>query len=218
MLLCVLVCSYSDWLVTLVLLTLDLGHLREYLYYATGGVIPEMPIAKEWVASLQAIMMLFASVWRFYCNEGRSILLPDGSYKQASFLTVAIAWISYLLATATFVVIVWALLDGLPDDASMDAAMFPSHIKADVFSMRILVLVWIGYPVVTLAARLGHRGLPGDYYSATISTFKDLSFAFLDVTSKSGLTLYFVLKASWVSGAVENSLVAAGKAALNVTV
>lgn len=219
MLLCVLVCSYSDWLVTLVLLALDLGHLREYLYYATAGVIPEMPVAKEWLATFQALMIFFASVYRFYCNEGRSVLEADGKkVRPASWLTVTIAWVSFVLAMVFFLVVVWGLLDGLPDDAAMDAAMFPSHIKADVYSMRVLVLIWLGYPLVTLAARLGHWGKDGDEYSATWSVFKDIMFAFLDVTSKSGLALYFVLKASWVSGAAENALVAVGKTALNVTV
>ena len=213
-------------------MTLDLGHLREYLYYATAGVIPEMSIAKEWLSSFQALMIFFASVYRFYCNEGRSVLTPEGRTQQkavegasggnkdrpASWLTVTAAWISFVLAMVFFVVVIWGLLDGLPDDAAMDAAMFPSHIKADVYSMRVLVLIWLGYPLVTLAARLGHWGEPGDKYSGSWSTFKDIMFAFLDVTSKSGLALYFVLKASWVSGAAENALVAVGKAALNVTV
>ena len=217
---------------TLVLLALDLGHLREYLYYATAGAIPEMPVAKEWLASFQALMIFFASVYRFYCNEGRSVLTPEGRVQQkavegasdgkkvrpASWLTVTIAWVSFVLAMVFFLVVVWGLLDGLPDDAAMDAAMFPSHIKADVYSMRVLVLIWLGYPLVTLSARPGHWGKRGDEYSATWSTFKDIMFAFLDVTSKSGLALYFVLKASWVSGAAENALVAVGKTALNVTV
>ena len=218
-------------------MTLDLGHLREYLYYATAGVIPEMPVAKEWLATFQALMIFFASVYRFYCNEGRSVLTPEGRKQQkamqgasdgkevksarirpASWLTVTVAWVSFVLAMVFFLVVVWGLLDGLPDDAAMDAAMFPSHIKADVYSMRVLVLIWLGYPLVTLAARLGHWGKDGDEYSATWSVFKDIMFAFLDVTSKSGLALYFVLKASWVSGAAENALVAVGKTALNVTV
>ena len=214
-------------------MTLDLGHLREYLYYATEGVITEMPIAKEWLSSFQALMIFFASVYRFYCNEGRSVLTADGRVQQkaveepskkkellrpASCLTVTVAFVSFVLAMVFFLIVVWGLLDGLPDDAAMDAAMFPSHIKADVYSMRVLVLIWLGYPLVTLAARLGHWGKEGDEYSATVSTFKDIMFAFLDVTSKSGLALYFVLKASWVSGEAENALVAAGKAALNVTV
>ena len=205
---------FSDWLCTLVLLSLDLGHLRTYLFYATSGVIPDMPIAKEWVASMQAAMILFASVWRFYCNEGRSVLQPDGSHKPPALLTIVLAWGSFVVSSILFYFIVWALLDGLPSVS--DA--FPSHINADITCMRVLTLSWCGYPVVALASRLGHWGLPGDYFSASWSTFKDIGYAFLDVTAKAGLAIYFVLKASWVSGATEDALVAAGKAALNVTV
>jgi len=204
---------YSDWLATLVLMSLDLGHLRTYLFYATKGAVPEMPIAKEWVATLQAVMMLFASVWRFYVNEGRSVLLADGSHRAPSLLTTAIALGSLFASMVAFVLVVWALLDGLPAGPTT----FPAHVDSDIFCLRVLVLSWLGYPVVAIIPRLGHWGLPGSYYSATWSTFKDLGYAFLDVTSKGGLAVYFLLKASWVTGATEDALVAAGKAALNVT-
>ena len=80
------------------------------------------------------------------------------------------------------------------------------------------MLVWIGYPVIAMASRLAHWRIPGDRYNATWSTIKDVTFAFLDITSKAGLAIFFVIKASWVDGATENALVAVGKAHLNLTV
>ena len=64
---------------------------------------------------------------------------------------------------------------------------------------------------------LGHLGLPGNYYNASWSTFKDIAFAFLDITSKAGLAIFFVLKSTWVPEEVENNLIAQGEAFLNIT-
>jgi len=196
-----------------VLLTLDLGHLRTYLHFATAGVIPEMPIAKEWVASMQALMIFFASVYRFYLNEGRSYLDGSGGTSPPNWPTFTMAVLSYISACVLFGYIVWALVDGLP--ATSDA--FPAHVNTDIICLQVFVWVWVGYPVVSIASRLGHWGLDGDYYNATWSLLKDVGFAFLDVSSKAGLAIFFVLKAAWVTRDSEDALVAAGKLALNVT-
>tara|TARA_S200000501_G_scaffold300170_1_gene287165 strand:- start:12 stop:602 length:591 start_codon:yes stop_codon:yes gene_type:complete len=196
-------------------MTLDLGHLRSYLFYATAGVIPDMPIAKEWVATMQAVLIWFASIWRFYLNEGRQILGDNKkTHEDPGPCTLAAAWGSLIVSCGIFGVIVWALLDGLPDSSDT----FPAHINSDVTCLRVLVLVWTAYPVVAILPRFAQSDIPGSQYSAFWSFFKDLGFAFLDVTSKAGLAIYFVLKASWVDAATENALVAAGKIALNVTV
>lgn len=195
-------------------MSLDFGHLRQYLNYATAGVIPDMWPAKHWVASLQALMILFASIWRFYLNEGRTYLGTDGRPKDPKPGVVWVAWGSLAVSCGIFGVVVWALLDGLPDWSDT----FPEHINTDVTCMRVLVLIWVGYPIVAILPRVGQWDLPGFEYNATWSFFKDLGFAFLDVASKAGLAIYFVLKASWVDAETENALVAAGKIALNVTV
>ena len=44
--------------------------------------------------------------------------------------------------------------------------------------------------MVSIASRLGHWGLDGDYYNATWSLLKDVGFAFLDVSSKAGLAIF----------------------------
>ena len=133
---------HSDWLCTLVLLTLDLGHLRTYLHYATAGVIPEMPIAKEWVASMQALMIFFASVYRFYLNEGRSYLDGSGGTSPPNWPTFTMAVLSYISACVLFGYIVWALVDGLP--ATSDA--FPAHVNTDIICLQVFVWVWVGVP------------------------------------------------------------------------
>lgn len=208
---------YSDWLVTLVLMTLDLGHLREYLYVATKGVVPKLTIAKEWLAALQSLMIFAATIFRFYCNEGRSTKGRDGKFYGPGIFTFIMAWGSFAASCALFAVIVNGLLAGIPDSATRLAASLPSHIEADIICLQVLTLVWIGYPAVALVARLGHLGLPGNYYNASWSTFKDIAFAFLDITSKAGLAIFFVLKSTWVPEEVENNLIAQGEAFLNIT-
>jgi len=198
-------------------MTLDLGHLREYLFVASKGVVPKLSIAKEWLAAYQSLMIFFATIWRFYCNEGRSTRNKDGTHSSPGILTVIMAWGSFAASTGLFSLIVWGLLEGLPDSDMQIHASFPAHMKADIICLQTLTLVWLGYPVTSLLARLGHIGLPGSYYNATWSTFKDGCFAFLDITSKAGLAIFFVLKATWVPASVENGLITAGEAYLNIT-
>lgn len=198
-------------------MTFDLGHLREYMYLASGGVVPPLTVAKEWLAALQSIMILFASVYRFYCNEVRSTRDGRGGHSPPSFLTKLVGGGSFVASCAIFTIICFYLLEGLPGADARVAAGFPSHLTADIISLQVLVLAWCGYPLVSVLARLGHLGVPGDSYSASWSTFKDLAYASLDVTSKGGLAVFFILKSSWVDATTEDALVAAGKLALNIT-
>lgn len=185
-------------------MTLDLGHLREYLTAVSGGFIPATRLSKEWLASLQASMMLLASVWRFYCNEGR----PRADARRVNggletpWCTALIAWTCFLASSVIFGVIVWIMLDGLP---AIDDVVVGS-VKIDIVCLQTLVLVWVGYPLVALASRLAHWNIPGNEYSAVWSLIKDISFVFLDVTSKAGLAIFFVLKTTYVDSAMEAAL------------
>lgn len=194
-------------------MTLDLGHLREYLTAVSGGFIPPMRISKEWTATLQAIMILFASVYRFSTNEARprkdakrmtgSSCDPCNGL-QTPLLTAIISWGSFIASSGIFGVIVWVLLDGLPDASEVIVA----SVQYDLIVIRVLVLVWCLYPVVTLFARFAHWGVAGDEYLATWSTIKDVSFASLDIASKAGLAIFFVLKVTYVGAAEEATMLA----------
>lgn len=239
-----LVRSHSDWLVTLgsripervaarllepclafkhslnsriaVLMTLDLGHLREYLTLASGGVVPPLRygMSKEWLAALQGVMMLLASVWRFYTNEARDVLVRAARgelkavYRPAGFFTRVLGWASFLGASGVFVFIMFVLTADLPNDGSK--LTHPS-LKSDVICLKVLVLVWTGYPLCAIAARLGHWNEHGDKYLASWSTIKDVTFALLDVTSKGGLAIFFVLKSAWVDSDTERLIISQAK-------
>lgn len=182
-------------------MTLDLGHLREYMHLASGGVVPELSTSKEWLASYQALMILFATFWRFYFNEGRRVYV-DGSL-QRPMLTTILALLSFAVSTLFFVLVCVGLLEGLPStDAVAD-----SSLKADIVALQVLVLIWIGYPIIALLSSAAHFNLPGDKFYATWSVIKDLTFSFLDITAKGGLAIYFVLKATWIDGVAELALI-----------
>lgn len=195
-------------------MTLDLGHLREYLTLASGGVVPALRfgMSKEWLAALQSVMMLLASAWRFYFNEARDVLVraargeTKAVYRPADFWTTKVlGWTSFFAASGVFGFIVFVLTADLPSDGR--TLPHPS-LESDVICLKVLVFVWIGYPLVAFAARLGHWNEHGDTYIASWSTIKDLSFAVLDVTSKGGLAIFFVLKAAWIDGVMENKILA----------
>lgn len=163
-------------------------------------------MSKEWLAALQSVMMLLASVWRFYTNEARNVLVRaargelEAVYRPADFCTVVLGWASFFGAAGVFGFIVFVLTADLPNDGSK---LPHSSLVSDVICLQVLVWIWIGYPLCALAARLGHWSMDGDKYLATWSTIKDLSFAFLDVASKGGLAIFFVLKSAWVDRVTE---------------
>lgn len=202
---------HSDWICTLVLLSLDVGHIREYMHIASAGKIPLPPVSKEWAALFQALMMGFAMIYRFWCNEARSVYDPaTKSYSPARARTQILAFGSFGVACLFFVFALMGAIGGLP---STDVVSEPS-LKSDIICLQLLTLNWIGYPLVSIAARIGHSGTPGDEYSGTWSLIKDSSYAFLDIVSKGGLAAVVVLKAFWMTAAEENALVEAGKLAL----
>lgn len=172
-----------------VLMTLDLGKLREAI--TAAGHAPQLQISKEWLAALQAVLIFLACVYRFYTNEGRTNPddVPDKSTRWRMWTgqvrTMLLSWVSFLGACGIFSFIMWALLNDVGGD------------DTDVIAYQVLVYVWIGYPLVSIVARACHWGQPNNEYLADVSVAKDIAYAFLDVTSKSGLALYWILRSSW---------------------
>ena len=62
-------------------------------------------------------------------------------------------------------------------------------LQYDRDAVRVLTYVWLGYPVVSLAAAVA------DTHS---SLFKDTCYAVLDVVAKAGLALYVCFRTTWV--------------------
>lgn len=175
-------------------MTLDIGHFRQYLSLVTAGAVPDLFISKEWLATLQSIMIFAASVWRFYSNEAR------GQSKGTTILGV----VSFLVSMGIFFFIVWVMLHDIPNTVIFK----DESIRSDIYGLWVLTIVWVGYPMVSIASSIAHRSIPADKYNETWSLLKDISFAFLDVASKGGLALFFALKATWVDNAKELALIA----------
>ena len=74
------------------------------------------------------------------------------------------------------------------------------RLKDEATAVVTLTLVWVGYPIVALISE-SHRmlvGTPSNRFSTSLSLFKDISYGFLDVTSKAGLALWVAYRQKWV--------------------
>jgi hypothetical protein len=169
---------FSDWLATLVLMTLALGSDRNHILAEIKDTTTK-PVSEWWLAVAQVAMVTCGSFWRFYTNEGRS----EGCSR-------VLAAFAFTLGCGIFIFICVELLRGLgpalsrTDETAMDAQV--------IFA---LVLVWCGYPLTYMWTFVVNWGVPLQEYSSRASLGKDVAFGTLDVTSKGGLALYSAYRA-----------------------
>lgn len=207
---------HSDWVVTLVLMYLDLHALAEHVpNFAAPG-----PFLSSHVGAMfQVLVIIFGSIARFLCNNGRpgpgkdNGEPPDACPGWQRWL----ALVSFLAATTFFVLPLVNLmnmvgrpfdLEGKPHD---DAAI-----------VWVIMILQIGYPVISIIEfvwlqcfaydlrdvyhdcddgkpqqkRMACRIMPGDQYPPLLSLFKDLGYGSLDTLTKGGLALYVSLRAA----------------------
>ena len=206
---------YSDWACTLVLMVLDLGHLRDWMLDVERESAGTMPIAKEWVAVMQPIMVLFGSIYRFYFNELRgSVNKATGNPQKPDTTTILGGSLCFCISTGLFVATVYALLGNALEPSKFTANIDgrAAGLKTDAWALRVFVWVWVGYPVVAIMQRLLLIGVKPDEYTANVSLFKDLAYGVLDVTSKAGMAIYFATKASWLTAELEFAALCGGSA------
>jgi hypothetical protein len=173
---------FSDWVATLVLMTLALGADRDKLYKDLPDLTnPTWEVSPWWLAALQVAMVSFGSWWRFYFNEGRD---------RESCTIQVMAAVTFLLACCCFAVIVTSLLDGLWPVLTATPPTASEAQITDALMMHLLVLVWIGYPLVFVYARIVNWRTELNRYQSRASTDKDILFGSLDVCSKAGLAIY----------------------------
>jgi len=170
-------------------------------------------VIKEIGAFLQAWIIGFGSVGRFFCNECRrdenGVWPPLASTGGASIVAGAL---SYITALAIWIFTTWNLLHhvGPIEDVETEFG------RRDATLIYVVALSQIGYPLVAFlqimwlnfgAGNLEDAGkkwmeqrpMPGSQYSPWCSFLKDLAFAALDVTAKGGLALYCGLRATWLT-------------------
>jgi hypothetical protein len=173
---------FSDWVATLVLMTLALGADRDFLYAEASAPNPVWSISPWWLAALQVAMISCGSWWRFYVNEGRG----------ESFYSKIGAAVFFTFGCFIFAFIVYGLLDGLwPVLSDSDPLL-----ATDALVIHILVLVWCGYPLTYAWSYFVNwtNEVPLGSYSSRASTGKDLAFGALDVASKGGLAIYSAMR------------------------
>lgn len=184
-------------------MTLDLMHLA---YLATGGYEPF--INKYVTASLMPVMVGLGGIYRFITNEVRGRPLNEGNTNNIDKLQRVIGITSFTASGILFLFlafnITYPIIQELCGPSEVPNAngkcpITDANHKADADAVIVLVLVWLGYPLVSLASRFSPwRKNHGFDETAWNSLFKDVAFAVLDVSSKGGLALYVCYRTTWL--------------------
>jgi bacteriorhodopsin len=173
---------YSDWFVTLPLLALDFGGLREAIAEKGGPDAPEP--SKYVLALLMAVVVLLGAFWRVWAGELRGV----ASKQTPGIFKAFVGGLCFLGSCACFVPVVYFLLNGL------DTSAVSGEPLEDALALQAFVVVWIGYPVVAALQALPGLGASGDEYGSTTSQLKAVVYALLDGFSKAGVAFYAAQK------------------------
>jgi len=155
---------YSDWVVTLAPLIIDLHILN-------GQHTALFPMA--WSPVLCTLMVIFGSFTRIGTDE---LVPPSKTTAHNDTLVRVAGLVSFILSSACLFLVLYNLLYDLEDD--------PSEGWAATFS-----LPWIGYGLVTLIAIVWRQFKP-EAYPEALSVFKDIAFGTLDIFSKANFAFY----------------------------
>lgn len=176
-------------------------------------------LSSAWGAIFQVLIIIFGSITRFLCNNGRSgkgedrtdagkLLLP----KQADGCVRFTAFLSFAAATAFFVLPLVNLLNMVGNPWDLESKPYE-----DAVIIWLIMFLQIGYPVISIiewvvltfvakdlrdvygkdsAAAQAPRPMPGDQYPPLLSLFKDLGYGSLDTLTKGGLAVYVAFRAA----------------------
>ena len=182
---------------------LDLHGLARH---ATGNDPPW--VGREVASGLQTVIILSASVYRFFLNECRR----DADNKR-SWSASVVGLLCWLLSAGVFIFCTANLLiqaghwDSIATDTEAGIVQ-----QRDCIAVWIIMVVQIGYPVVSVLSWLMLHfaadrrkdaskkwfTMPGNQYHPWVSLLKDMAYSSLDVTTKGGLAFYAVLRAGFV--------------------
>ena len=184
---------HNDWLLTLPIMYIELHRL------ATENLALGESIALSWWegAWLQALIVVLGATHRFVLGEWtrKDYDVGEGwcrwlrlTFKSDSQLLLStLVW---ALAAAIFAFTTEALL--INDfDTSTEAK------RSDVQQLHILLLVQIGYPLVSIGTHVvtdQNKWKDSNYGTGRWSFAKDVCYALLDAASKGGLALWSVFR------------------------
>lgn len=195
----VIVDSYrhSDWLVTLVLMVLDIAWIAEDINPGGRGLFDGV----HYTALAQVLIVTLGTVPRFLLNDLRRN--ENGEWQRLE--NMLLGSFCYLLALVIWFV---ASLDlhlrvGDPDDGFNTnykwALLFVIWGQVGYPLAAFLQFIWINFLATDLNkwANQPHESyMPSNQYSPLLSLSKDVVYGALDVLSKGGLALLCVVRAA----------------------
>lgn len=164
---------YSDWLVTLMPLIVD-------LHIINGEHTALFPVSVS--IALCSLMVVFGVFTRIGTDE----LVPSSTSANNDGLVRIAGLISFAISSGCLFLILFNLLHNLEND--------PSNGFVYAFS-----LPWIGYGLVTMASIIWRQLEPNGYPEA-LSVLKDLAFGALDTWSKAFFAFYIGSRALGTQG------------------
>ena len=178
---------FSDWITTLVFMTVEL-HL-----IADDAAGDDGFLGLFWGSTLVAFQVLFGTIPKSYFNSLRKATAADGARVEQPLLNWALSLIGFALGVAIFVAVNVDLVvrAGWPGDLS-------GHARDDALAVWLVCTAQIGYPILYVVEWLWLRlsdDLPEDEYSAALSGMKDIVIAFLDISTKAGTAFWSVVRA-----------------------
>lgn len=173
--------------------------LYDIAFHASGGV--KSFLDKYIAAALMPVMIFLGGLYRFYASEFRKA--PGGTLGWGQLI---LGVVGYFGSLGIFIYVVMGILDPISGDkcpsSNTTATSCPitdDNLKSDANAVRLLTLVWIGYPIVSVLSRLLQwNASEGIQLNAWNSLFKDLAYATLDVLSKGGLAMYACYRSTWM--------------------
>lgn len=171
---------HGDWLITLPLLGIELCNLL-------NDSSVKNPPSPWLIAILLLLVVVFGAVYRFPFQEGRLVPQRDGS---VSTTTRTLAILSWIVAGALFT---WVVVDLLMAAAHVTTS---SEVANHTTAVVGFVLVWILYPVVSIASLVViviNNYADRQPIAAEWVVLKDVGYGVLDVVSKAGLALYITI-------------------------
>ena len=169
---------FSDWAITLPLMTLELWLLASDAN-PKDEAAPLFPALNgDWCAALQPVMIGLGSVYRFYLN---SMNMPRNT-SWYWYLLGAVCWLG---AATIFGITLAALRDRVLKDGDLADVNWRIN---DATVIDIVLFVQLGYPVISLFETVVLRCNP--VLGSRLSLLKDASYGVLDTVTKAGLAIY----------------------------
>ena len=167
---------------------------------ASGGVEPF--ISKYTAAFLMTVMVALGAVYRFLASSFRASEGKTLEYGQVALGLFGFGGACVLLGVVLLAILEPLISNACPTDVNATAVgtcpITGDNETTDKAAVLTLSAIWLGYPLASIITMLLQIGEPSYTFSESVSLFKDVSYAFLDVASKGGLAFYVSIRSTWL--------------------